>query len=48
MQGDLLTSINPNPFFVRRGFNLIPKPLSPLQGRGLKNFLQKPLKSFGF
>jgi hypothetical protein len=30
------------------GFNLLPKPLSPLQGRGLKNFLRKPPKSFGF
>ena len=53
------SSINPNPFFVRRGFepllkflanrscvplvasgkaerNLNPKPLCPLQGRGLK------------
>ena len=36
MQGDaLLSSINPNPFFIRRGFDLNPKPLSPLQGRGL-------------
>ena len=36
MQGDALqSSINPNPFFIRRGFNLIPKPLCPLQGRGL-------------
>ena len=31
----LLSSINPNPFFIRRGFNLYPKPLCPLQGRGL-------------
>jgi hypothetical protein len=37
MQGDaLLSSIYPNPFFIRRGFDLNPKPLSPLQGRGLK------------
>ena len=31
----LPSSINPNPFFIRRGFNLNPKPLCPLQGRGL-------------
>ena len=37
MQGfTLLSSINPNPFFIRMGFNLYPKPLCPLQGRGLK------------
>ena len=28
-------SIYPNPFFVRRGFDLNPKPLCPLQGRDL-------------
>ena len=32
----LRSSINPNPFFIRRDFNLYPKPLCPLQGRGLK------------
>jgi len=36
MQGSTLpSSINPNPFFIRRGFDLHPKPLCPLQGRGL-------------
>ena len=36
MQGFTLpSSINPNPFFIRRGFDLHPKPLCPLQGRGL-------------
>ena len=43
MQGyTLLSSINPNPFFIRMGFNLNPKPLCPLQGRGLNKKLQKP------
>ncbi len=32
----LPSSIYPNPFFIRRGFDLNPKPLCPLQGRGLK------------
>ena len=36
MQGfPLPSSINPNPFFIRRGFDLHSKPLCPLQGRGL-------------
>ena len=36
LQGKALrSSIIPNPFFIRRGFDLNPKPLSPLQGRGL-------------
>ena len=49
MQGvALLSSINPNPFFIRRGFNLIPKPLCPLQGRGLTDSEGDPLhQSFG-
>ena len=42
MQGALQTSINPNPFFIRRGFNLIPKSLSPLQGRDLICYGHKP------
>ena len=43
LQGIALpSSINPNPFFIRRGFNLHPKPLCPLQGRGLTDFGQKP------
>ena len=36
-------SINPNPFFIRMGFNLHPKPLSPLQGRGLTENHGRPL-----
>ena len=37
LQGKALrSSIIPNPFFIRRGFDLNPKPLCPLQGRGLK------------
>ena len=42
------TSINPNPFFIRRGFDLIPKPLCPLQGRGLTDYEGNPLhQGFG-
>ena len=41
--GDCLpSSITPNPLFIRRGFDLIPKPLSPLQGRGLVDYGQRP------
>ena len=43
LQGKALrSSIIPNPFFIRRGFNLYPKPLCPLQGRGLTRKSQKP------
>ena len=49
MQGvALLSSINPNPFFIRRGFDLNPTPLCPLQGRGLTDSEGDPLhQSFG-
>ena len=44
MQGVALpSSINPNPFFIRRGFDLNPKPLCPLQGRGLTDSEGDPL-----
>ena len=44
----LPSSINPNPFFIRRGFNLNPKPLCPLQGRGLTREIAVPVDFLPF